>query len=250
MADEKLPEGFFGKEHIPSWIKLGDLKELHPNALQQALRSAERWKEKYGFNKKLTIKYMEPVHSTNAFGSSTIRQEEAEGGLIVVSNQPDIKNIVLHAMTHASRPEESTVLEQSLIGSGGEILAFTGLTIAIHLADKPNEIRYFSLFEEGMAERNAASFKDYPASDPIYHALGLTTLRYFPHSEGNKDHELVVRSDVPNFVRRILNIPESQQVGAEDVFHAISLYSEVYKRADQLHSQQEVLVEFGPKTWK
>ncbi len=223
---------------IPDWITVEGAEVLGALRVQEAIRGALRWTSRYGgLGHPLVIRPLDRTQTPDLYADVLGPVEEAGSGEILLDpNQLDkgnvyTYNVVLHAMTHASRPPNPTLLLEPLpftYGYGsdtGHIVGYVGLCPVIKFKGGDRE-KYIHQFEEGMAERNASFFSEYRTGGS-YNIWGVITRVYFPFDKFPNAHQLVSQNDVPLFVRTLLQMPMDVPIDGNHIMKAIRLYSNI-----------------------
>ena len=166
-----------------------------------------------------------PNYLKEVLTPDTTEEVAIPGEIFISPDTADPNDIVRHAMTHACIPEEETVLPEPLPFSDGLIIGYHGLSLKALL--NSGEETYFRLFEEGMAERNAAVLGDYQVENQKYFDIGKLTLQLFPLDNMLAD-EYAENNDVPGFVRAILGLPQDAEVSAEQLERVMGAYQKVW----------------------
>lgn len=246
MAEEMTSEILVGSDHliIPYWLEFKDIDSLSPQTIGDAVRAVNDWDKVYKFPWRLTIQGRESeVEDIPNLGKVKVL-EKASHGLIAISENPNAYNIILHAMTHAYKPNNQELLSSPLTSNEGEIFGYSGLNVGYKHKDRKDQT--FKLFEEGVCERNAALVNNlYLPPNAEYFGVGLFTMKLFPQNSEHEPQDLVMTSDVPGFVRKVLNIALDKPVKAEDIFRAMEIYSKIAERSNQLVYPKEIKKAFN-----
>ncbi len=176
------------------------------------------------------------IKNTFADGSQEIAVEEAAPGymkvltttvgLYVVDSaddfDKDLRNTVLHAMTHACLPDGAeSITPQPYFGD--QIVGYSGASLEVlTAADKKTRIDHL---EEALAEMFASSFKGY-ASNPGYVRAGTLALNEFAGHDPRVIWELLRKHDVPGLVT--LSTRKTNPT-FEDILIFIEEYADVIK---------------------
>ncbi len=142
-----------------------------------------------------------------------------------LSNAPNLRNTVLHAMTHACQPN-ATMLKHPLSFHDGKITGYEGLSLVVKLYDGTKT--QFQAFEEAFAEREAAQFPGYYNTNSSYFAAGRHALEAFPVSEYPDAYRWVETNDVPDFVRGELHMSPAQPVTGTEIGDLMQVYDKIF----------------------
>lgn len=204
------------------WLRIDDPDRMGISRAQEAAKAAIDWDNLYQAGRDITIK---PTDSSPDF------DERAEPGIIYLVPRADPRKNVLHAMTHAFKPDKPTFLEQPIPYFDGSIRGYHGLALLLSTNSKGSTM--FTWLEEGMAERNALAFPGYTAPNIRYNNVGKLTLQTFP-LQSSQAHELVRGNNVPEFVNSILKLPSSHKVTGEDFTEVMGRYAEAFSNPKSL----------------
>lgn len=206
------------------------IEGLEPRTAELVRRVAKRWDDRYGCNR--PIKIVPYAGEAQRFGRGTITTvDEVDPGLIKLGNTTSVESAILHAMNHACHPDNPTLFEKPLSFVDGVIRGFHGLNLLV--TTKLGEDTKFTLFEEGMAERNASDFPEYRVSEPRYYAIGNLTRTRVPFDNYPDAHQWSKNNDVISFLRAALNLPQSGQITVRHIQQAMSLYQDSWNQAEK-----------------
>lgn len=189
-------------------IRVEDEAILGSDRVQQAITAAVEWDNRYHCGREITIRELKwPGKQDLGEGKISTTQEEAGAGYIELGLEGDARNITLHAMTHACKPDKPTVLAVPLPFADGVITGYHGFTLLVTLKDgsKSN----FTKIEEAMAERNASVFSGYTIEDARYFAVGNLARRDFPFNKFPDIENGFRKNNVPALIRARFNLPAS-----------------------------------------
>ena len=190
----------------PSWLTAENLEIIGQERAIRAINAARRWNTRYKAGRRITLTPLD-INEEKRLpdGGTGVILETAEPGIIKLGREGDPFMIVLHAMTHATKPDNSTLLDLQLPFSDGFIRGYHGLNILVVLNN--GEETKFTKIEEGMAERNASSFQGYTVEDGRYFAVGKLARSHFPFERYRHAHEWAKSNDVPGLIRARLSLP-------------------------------------------
>jgi hypothetical protein len=222
---------------MPEWLEISadNQTKLTITHTKNAIKAAIDWDKKFHCGRKVSV-----THSTEndqkvlPNGLIETIEESAYPGKIILRTKGqnyDSYNIVLHAMTHACVPEQTTFLPTPIPFSDGHIIGYSGLQLVVQL--KNYDITNFTKIEEGMAERNATTVKkDYKVGSATYFAVGNITLDHFPTSDQTA-HELGKKSDLPTFIRKFLGYDNTKELTSRDFEKVMKVYDQAWKNQQQ-----------------
>jgi hypothetical protein len=204
----------------PDWIKLQAVG-MDRSFLQAVVQAILDWNSQWRLGKLVYVSNLIDDLEPKADGSQTAAI--AESGRIKINPRfkGDVRNLVLHEMTHVMKPNTPFMLRHPLRFSQGEIIGYHGLSLLVRL--NTGEETRFQLFEEGVAEQAASVFRGYAVPNMHYFRIGVMTKRLFP----NGALDFVKNNDVHGFVAGVMGIKPAD-VGAEAVEDAMKLYQTVY----------------------
>lgn len=205
------------------------IEGLDLQTAQLARRAAMNWDEHYKCGRSIKIIPFKGESQKKGKGTITIVGEE-DPGLIRLGEATDVEFEILHAMSHACQPDKPTLLEKPLPYVDGIIRGFHGLNIMV--TTKYGEETNFTLFEEGMAERNASYFSGYTVSDPRYFAIGNLTRTRIPLDKYPNAHKWNQVNNVPLFLQVVLNLPPGMFITAAHIQDAMLVYQNVWNQAE------------------
>lgn len=201
------------RQGVPNWIKVEDGRLIGFDRVQQAIAAAVDWDKRYRCGREITIRELKyPAKQDMGGGRITTTLEEAGAGYIELGPEGDVRNIILHAMTHACKPDKSTLLPDPLPFADGVIRGYHGFTILVTAKDG-REIN-FTKIEEAMSERNASFFPGYTIEDDRYFALGSLARQNFPFDRFPGISEGFRTNDVPALIRARFNLSQSTSLTA------------------------------------
>ena len=184
-----------------------DFPGLSINQKNEITKAVTDWGGKYGPPNVILVKSFTP---TNIIGGGPGFIE------VDINSRESLRDQVLRKMTHSTKPVQRTKPSQRLAIPEGEIVGFQGLTLIIEKDGKEQE---FELFQEGMADRNAAAFPEYKQSSSGMNIMEFT-IKIFP----NDGEQFVRKSDIPGFVGRVLGLPPESITG-QLIWHAMQKYT-------------------------
>jgi|SRR3989344_7628917 len=159
---------------------------------------------------------------------TTLNYEIAEPGRIMLGKIGDARNITLHAMTHACKPDQPTLLDTPLEYVDGIIRGFHGGEVLITTHEgKETKI---TLIEEAMAERNASVFPGYEISNLSYYEMGVLALTELPFDTYPNAHEWIQRNDVPAIVRAILGLRSNANISGRQIEKVMRMFNDAWDR--------------------
>lgn len=212
-----------------TWFRVEDRQLIGEGRINAAIKASDDWNALYQCGRDVTLKYIQAVESTKN-GSVTSSEEKAEPGLIYITPRGDARKIILHAMTHACKPDQPTLLPEpfKILNGSSEIYGYHGLALLIRDVQKGQTM--FTLFEEGIAERNAIYFPNYTYAGRNYGNIGRFTLARFPREQYPLAHDWVKNNNVPAFVNNLLSLPADHRLTNSDLEEAMFIYAETWNR--------------------
>ncbi len=204
--------------------------------------------DRYGCTaqERIVVDLAEPgQYVTNlADGSKVVILEQTTPGRITIvpeslegrspkGRRSDLRNIGLHACTHACQPDEPDALASPFsIRDGATAYALHGFSVLVRLPD--GTMTAFRKIEEGVCEMLAhAADRTYTVGDPSYHRVGMLTLRLID-ARGLQPDEVQDRieaNDLWWFVNRLLErSPASRD--PRDMIRVMDAYQEAINGAD------------------
>ncbi|MCC7432532.1 hypothetical protein IT412_03335 [Candidatus Peregrinibacteria bacterium] len=217
----------------PEWLEISadDQAKLTIAHTQNAIKAAMDWDKKFHCGRKVSISHSaEKDQKVLPNGLIETIEEAAYPGKIILRTKDqnyDSYNVVLHAMTHACVPEQTTFLPTPIPFSDGHIIGYSGLQLVVKLRN--NDITNFTKIEEGMAERNAATVsKSYKVSSATYFAVGNITLDHFPKSDQTA-HEFGKKNALPAFIRKFLGYDDARDLTSRDFEKVMTVYNQAWK---------------------
>lgn len=149
--------------------------------------------------------------------------EETAGPGYIKMNQKSkfsFRNTILHAMTHACKPDSPKMLSEPIRFKDGLIVGYQGAAIMVKLR---NGQQSFRKMEEGLCERNASSFSGYSVPNRRYFAVGKLARQHFPKEQDPMT--LIQNNDVHRLAAIILNKTEASP---SDVEKVMDLYQKAW----------------------
>lgn len=205
---------------------------------QEAVEAAHLWHRVYTCNRPIVIApLLDPQEKEYGPGVTAETIERAQPGRIFIGPRGSARNLTLHAMTHACKPDSPTYLQQPLQIGERFIVGYHGLEIV--WSERGRGITRFGFIEEGMAERNASVFPGYNldiqipefrVSTTYYSNVGQLTRNATPHEAHPDADDWVKTNNVPAFVRAYLRIPNNQPVTLEHLLQTVHPYEEAWVR--------------------
>lgn len=196
------------RQGVPDWIKVEDGRSIGFDRAQEAVTAAVEWDNRYHCGREITIRELKyPVKQDLGEGKIATTLEEADAGYIELGPEGDVRNITLHAMTHACKPDKPTLFPNPLPFSGGVIRGYHGFFILV--TTKHGTKTKFTKIEEAMSERNASAFPRYGVEDDRYFALGSLARQHFPFDTFPGIGGGFRTNDVPALIRARFNLPQS-----------------------------------------
>lgn len=206
LTQESMKEKEFRLGDQPSWLNIEGMEKIGQERAKRAVDAARRWNARYKAGRRIMITSLDISEEERLpDGRISVTLETAEPGIIKLGREGDPDMIVLHAMTHATKPDNPTVLDTPIPFSDGVVSGYHGLDILVALNN--GEETKFTKIEEGMAERNASAFSGYTVEDARYFAVGKLARDHFPFERYTYAHEWAKSNDIPALVRARLNLP-------------------------------------------
>lgn len=233
-ADKALAKNKGQEVKVPDWITIEGADILGAQRIQEAVRGALRWTSRFGLVPPLTIRPLDRTVIPYLYADDPEIEQAGNGEILLDTNQLDkgkvsTYNVVLHAMTHASRPPDPTFLLEPLPFTYGadaaHVIGYIGLCPIIRIKGEDKQ-RYIPIFEEGMAERNACFFPEYKTSRS-YYIWGVITRVHFPFDKYPNAHQLVSQNEVPSFVRTLLRLPMDVPINGNLIMKGLGLYTNI-----------------------
>lgn len=210
-----------------NWLTVESLEIIGKERAKRAIDAARQWDSRYKAGRKVTIVPLDIQEEERLpDGRIVITEETAEPGIIKLGREGDPYNIVLHAMTHATKPDNPTLLSNPLPFSDGIIRGYHGLDILVALRD--GKETKFTKIEEGVAERNASAFPGYTVGDARYFAVGNLARSQFPFEKYSYAHEWAKSNDVPALVRARLNLPFGSNITSSHIEAVMTEYTRAW----------------------
>lgn len=216
-------------------IELDLEKEFGPETIQAIKDTFNLYHSHYGFEEHVNLFKWDTVDK----GGGHMVPEYTEGRNMWIDPQffnhkfftghkiEVIKNVVLHALTHAQRPKNITTIDRPFKTLQGlEAFGFHGLTV--RAKSKSGKIKSFPLFEESACEALAfyANPKYSPPS-PKYKRMGQITINLLKKTGLQREKikqiliNMVRTNDVLGFLRLITGIKDPKPA---DIQKAIEWY--------------------------
>lgn len=215
-----------------SWLKIQDIDQIGAVRANIARQAALDWDRRYHCQRDVTIKFRSYVEEKSLpDGQIVIVEESASPGLIAIGPEVDIRDNVLHAMTHACQPDNFTPVTPFRI-RGAVVVGYHGASVKV-TPDSTGEENYFRKVEEGIAERNASWFQGYEVGHRALFEVGSEALSDFPLQAGDLVEEWVKSNDMPQIVREILRLPPGSPVGPEELESAMTKYQQAWDRGQK-----------------
>lgn len=193
------------RQGVSDWVKVEDGRFIGFDRVQQAIAAVVEWDKRYRCGREITIRELKyPTKQDLGGGRIATILEEAGAGYIELGPKGDVRNIILHAMTHACKPDKPTLLPDPLPFADGTISGYHGFTVLAKAKDG-RDIN-FTLIEEAMAEYNASVFSGYIIESDRYFALGSLARRDFPFDRFPGIGEGFRTNDVPALIRARFNL--------------------------------------------
>lgn len=217
-------------EGLPNWLTVEGVSKMGRTKAMQAASAAMEWDNKFQCGRDVTIGRLEnPYIEDLGAGFKAEEEETSEHGKIAIADRRNVRDIVLHAMTHACTPDNATPLIPYLGIPDGQATGYSGLKVETILNSGQKSL--FILMEEGMAERNAFSFPGYtPPNHPGYEAIRKLTTQLLPLTDSNA-HLLAKQNDVEAFVRKELNLPKNIKIMGNDIQAVMNKYQKAWDKA-------------------
>lgn len=190
--------------------------------------AVNEWHQQYTCNRVIKISHL-PRHKSKQLGKNMTLLETATPGEILIGDEGDMRNIVLHAMTHACKADKPTRLAAPIPFVDGKIIGYHGANIVVKIGS--GEPTKFTKIEEGMAERAASVFPNYTVTDPRYHAVGQLALTQFPLDRYPTLHNRVKKNDVPALARVRFGLSADTAVSASHLEAMMSEYQSAWDLA-------------------
>lgn len=210
------------------WISIGSgFSQKQRQIIQKAMSD---WDARYHCERQIAVDVLAEKTKILPNGVQETTLESAWPGkisLISSQNDLDLRNSVLHAMTHACQPDSPTTIAQNyLIEPGVEAYGYHGASILVTL--KNGEKTAFRKIEEGICERNASYFEGYNILDSRYFAVGKLARQHFTN-------DLVVgwvkRNDIPALVASLIG-KQPNNVTQDDIRHVMTMYMKTWNKAE------------------
>lgn len=210
------------------WFKVEDEQLIGKERVNIAVKAAQDWDSNYQCERDVTLKYIQSVESVAGDGSIRSFDEKAEPGIIYLTPRGDARKIILHAMTHACKPDQPTLLPEPfvILDGNSEVYGYHGLALLVR--DIKRKSTMFTLFEEGMAERNAFYFPGYTYAGINYGNVGRLTTSKFPKEQYPQAENWVKTNNVPAFVNSLLSLPANHAITAPDLEEAMFRYAQAW----------------------
>lgn len=213
----------------PSWLTIQDRDLLGNKTVAVAINAATLWNDRYNCGRDVTIKRIGKVKTepSRTPGMVTKSFEEAHPGLIEISEEaPDVRGDVLHAMTHACQPNESTPTTPFILSSGDSFIIITGYHGATVLFTDANGTpgQKFTKTEEALAERNAHVFPGYGTNNREQIELGREALGHFPLTSTLDVTRFTKTNDYPGIVRVVMGLNPNESVEPDHVYETMKKY--------------------------
>lgn len=215
---------------LPSWLTVEDLESIGLERAKKAIEAARQWNQRYTSGRRIKIAPLDiKEEEILPDGRIAVTLETAEPGIIKLGREGDPRKIVLHAMTHATKPDTPALLDNPMPFPDGFIKGYHGLNILVALRN--GEQTNFTKMEEGMAERNASAFPGYSVESASYFAVGNLARSHFPFERFRFAHDWAKSNDVPALVRARLNLPFGAPITIEHILSVMDEYNQAWINA-------------------
>lgn len=197
--------------------------------------AAQEWVQRYSLSREVKVTLFKGEVKEYPDGMKETNTEMALPGLVkidpelvgvVEARKRELRNIVIHSMSHADQSDTVTKLKEPLVFADGVIVGFQGASIRVRLRD--NTETFWRILEEAVCERNAALMGKYTVSSPAYFAVGKLAMEHFP--KGVDIMPLVRKNDVPGLVALILK-KKSGEVTFSDIDAVMQMYQKAWSNA-------------------
>ncbi len=206
------------KSHFKVTIQSGFSLEMRRAILQ----AASDWNDRYHCNREITvIPYFSPGTDKGNGIVETILDDSSPGLIILNTNQiiSEMRNTVLHAMTHANVKDSHTILgERFSTQPGVDAYGYQGAAILVLLSN--GEKSAFRKIEEAICERNASYFPGYTIGISQYAKITKLAKEHFTN---DSIIGWVENNDVPSIVGSIVGRPPNE-VTPEDIKKVMTMY--------------------------
>jgi len=213
-----------GSESIPEWITVEGVETIGAERVSAAISAAIEWNGAYDCGRSIVIRpYTEGEVELFADGSREVTLEVAGPGYIELGAEGDVRNIVLHSMTHACVPDKPNMFSEPFAFSEGWILGYHGLSILVQLHDGTETA--FRKIEEGVCERNASFLGSYSVTSEAYFRVGTLTKEYFP--KGSNADQYAKMNDVHGFTATFFGV-DRNAITLDHVVQLMAIYNSAY----------------------
>jgi len=214
----------------PVWLVIDPGAELSKPVLRRAILAAVEWNEKFHCDRMVLLTSRVPEAKASGFFNWEVTMESAGAGWIAISpdaGKAQAKSTVLHAMTHACKPDQMTKIQPIPYQEGSSlahIVAFEGLSLIVRL---PNgQENAFRKIEEGLCERNATLLNYKPLNHEGYRRVRQLTLEHFPVDSMIDPNVFIRTNDVRGFTAAFLGKDFATD---QDILDLMAAYNDAWK---------------------
>lgn len=196
---------------------------------KEIISAAKDWASVHGEPHRtiMVLPYEREVLTEYDDGVQDVRLEYAVPGEIHLDPATNIRNTMLHALTHADQKDEAGGLTHHISIPEGYIVGFHGASLKVTLEN--GEETFFRKIEEGIAERNASSFRGYSTTHPALHKVGIQARKDFPKRVDVMQH--IRRNDFRSLTAIALRI-KRDDVRDKDIVTLMDRYNRIWIQAD------------------
>lgn len=222
--DAVKPNGNISKRPVENSVDVQGFSAALTTTIEAA---THEWKQRYICGRAITVRPFKGESKETGKVKETVEETAGPG---YIKLDPDtrfsVRNIILHAMTHACQPEKPTMLSEPIPFPDGWIIGYQGASIMVRLRN--GNQTYFRKMEEGMCERNASFFPGYSVPNLQYLSVGKLARQHFPQEQDTMRY--VRHNDVPGIVAVILNETE---ISPGDIDKVIRMYQKAWDAGGQ-----------------
>jgi hypothetical protein len=201
---------FFGRQKL-----VVGTDGFSPEKIAIIKQAAQDWDEVYSCKKILQVDLLEGDFPPGLIERSIPRRIWLNPKL----TNPQIRNAILHSMTHACSSKNPWFADKPFPYSNGWIFGYQGASVL--LKTNAGEETKFRLIEEGIAERNASIFSGYSTIHPEYINIRQLAIKQF--SETTDIMSIIGDNDFKKISSIILEKSENV-ITPVDIENAMKLY--------------------------